>query len=41
MYVDLSEDYFDKQKEQSIIRYSVRRLESLGYYVTITELGAS
>ena len=41
MYVDLGEDYFDKQKEQSIIRYSVRRLESLGYNVTITELGAS
>jgi len=32
---------FDKQKEQSIIRYSVLRLESLGYNVTITELGAS
>jgi len=41
MYIDLGEDYFDKQKEQSIIRYSVRRLESLGYDVTITETGAS
>jgi transposase len=28
MYVDLGEDYFDKQKEQSIVRYSVRRLET-------------
>ncbi|MFG3432799.1 transposase [Lysinibacillus fusiformis] len=41
MYVDFGEDYFDKQKEQSIIRYSVRRLESLGYNVTITEPGVS
>ncbi|MBD7943973.1 MULTISPECIES: hypothetical protein [Psychrobacillus] len=41
MYVDLGEDYFDKQKEQSIVRYSVRRLENLGYNVTITEPNAS
>ena len=41
MYVDLGEDYFDKQKEQSIVRYSVRRLENLGYNVTIIEPGAS
>jgi hypothetical protein len=40
MYVDLGEDYFDKQKQQSIVRYSVRRLENLGYNVTITEPGA-
>lgn len=38
MYVDLGEDYFDKQKQQSIVRYSVRRLENLGYTVTITEV---
>ncbi|WP_335382590.1 hypothetical protein [Neobacillus drentensis] len=37
MYVDLGEDYFDKQKQASIVRHSVRRLESLGYTVTITE----
>jgi len=37
MYVALGEDYFDKQKQQSIVRYSVRRLENLGYNVTITE----
>ncbi len=41
MYVDLGEDYFDKQKEQSIVRYSVRRLENLGYNVTIIEPDAS
>ncbi|MDQ0202297.1 hypothetical protein J2S10_005534 [Neobacillus ginsengisoli] len=37
MYVDLGKDYFDKQKETSIIRHSVRRPENLGYTVTITE----
>jgi transposase len=37
MYVDLGEDYFDKQRQVSIVRHSVRRLENLGYRVTITE----
>jgi transposase len=37
MYVDLGEDYFDKQRQVSIVRHSVRRLENLGYIVTITE----
>lgn len=37
MYVDLGEDYFDKQWQVSIVRHSVRRLENLGYTVTITE----
>jgi transposase len=37
MYVDLGEDYFDKQKESSIVRHSVRRLENLGYTVTISQ----
>ncbi|GED33931.1 IS110 family transposase [Brevibacillus centrosporus] len=37
MYVDLGEDYFEKQKEHFIVRHSVRRLEKLGYTVTITE----
>ncbi|WP_375090599.1 IS110 family transposase [Peribacillus sp. RS7] len=37
MYVDLGEDYFDKQRQVSIVRHSVRRLENLGYNVTITE----
>lgn len=41
MYLDLGEDYFDKQKQQSIVRHSLRRLESLGYTVTITEQEAS
>lgn len=34
MYVDLGEDYFDRQKQQSIVKYAVRRLECLGYSVT-------
>ncbi|GGG10942.1 IS110 family transposase [Paenibacillus albidus] len=38
MYVDLGEDYFDKQKQQSIVKYAVRRLEKLGYSVTIAEV---
>lgn len=41
MYVDLGEDYFDKQKEQSIVRHSLRRLESLGYTVSLSEPEAS
>lgn len=41
MYVDLGEDYFDKQKKQSIVRHSLRRLESLGYTVSIVEQEAS
>ncbi|NQX60598.1 IS110 family transposase [Paenibacillus qinlingensis] len=38
MYVDLGEDYFDNQKLGSIVRNSVRRLETLGYNVTISEV---
>lgn len=41
LYVDLGEDYFDKQREQSIVRHALRRLEGLGYSVTITEPEAS
>jgi transposase len=41
IYVDLGEDYFDKQREQSIVRHSLRRLESLGYTVTLQETEAS
>lgn len=41
MYKDLGEDYYDKQKQQSIVRNSLRRLESLGYTVTIEETKAS
>ncbi|CRK84640.1 hypothetical protein BN000_04685 [Neobacillus massiliamazoniensis] len=37
MYVDLGEDYIDKQRQTSIVRHSGRRLENLGYSVTITE----
>ncbi|WP_245237991.1 hypothetical protein [Paenibacillus etheri] len=38
MYVDLGEDYFDKLKQQSIVKYAVRRLGNLGYSVTIAEV---
>ncbi|WP_285289075.1 transposase [Bacillus sp. ISL-47] len=41
MYVDLGEYYFDKQRLQSIVRHSLRRLESLGYTVTLEEPKAS
>lgn len=41
IYVDLGEDYFDKQRQQSILRHSLRRLESLGYSVTLQEPEAS
>jgi transposase len=34
MYVNLGEDYFDKKKQASIDRSSVRRLENLGYTVS-------
>ncbi|WP_430510892.1 IS110 family transposase [Gottfriedia solisilvae] len=38
MYRDLGEDYYDKQKEVSLVRHSVRRLEKLGYSVSIEEV---
>lgn len=41
MYVDLGEDYFDKQWQQSIVRHSLRRLESLGSSVTLQAPKAS
>lgn len=41
MYVDLGEDYFDKQRQKSIVQHSLRRLESLGYTVSIVEPEAS
>lgn len=41
MYVDLGEDYFDKQRQQSIVRHSLKRLESFGYVVSIQEPEAS
>lgn len=37
-YVDLGEDYFDKQKQQSFVNYSVKRLEKLGYKVSIAKV---
>ena len=41
MYVDLGEDYFDNQRKQSIVRNSLRRLESLGYTVSLQEADVS
>jgi transposase len=41
MYVDLGEDYFDNQRQQSIVRHSLRRLEGLGFRVTLQEPEAS
>lgn len=38
MYVDLGEDYFEKHKHAAIVRNSVRRLENLGFSVSITEV---
>jgi transposase len=38
MYVDLGEDFFDKQKQASMVRNSVRRLENSGYNVSISEV---
>lgn len=35
MYVDLGADYFEKKREQSIVKHSLRRLESLGYSVEL------
>jgi len=40
-YLDKGPDYYDKQKERSITRHSVKRLESLGYTVEITKADAS
>ena len=37
MYVNLGEDYFDKIKKQSNVRYSVRRLKNLGYNLANTD----
>ncbi|WP_349292453.1 hypothetical protein [Paenibacillus sp. ATY16] len=38
MYVDLGEDYFERHKHVAVVRNSVRRLESLGYSVSISDV---
>lgn len=38
-FYDLGADHFDKQKKQPILKRTVKRLESLGYKVTIQEDG--
>jgi transposase len=37
VYVDLGENYFDEQRQQSIVRHALRRLEGLGYSVILKE----
>ncbi len=37
-YVDLGEDYLDQQKQKSVVNYSVKRLQKLGYEVSITKV---
>ncbi|MGQ9756086.1 MAG: IS110 family transposase, partial [Desulfotomaculales bacterium] len=34
-YVDLGANYFDEQDKTAIVRRSVKRLEKLGYKVTV------
>lgn len=41
VYRDLGADYFEKRQEDTIIKQTVRRLENLGYTVTLTESSAS
>lgn len=41
MYIDLGEDYFDKQRQQSTVRHSLRREKRLAYTVTLQEPEAS
>ena len=38
-YIDLGPDYFDKLKPEQFRRYLVKRLESLGYVVTLEPQG--
>ncbi|MEK5549026.1 IS110 family transposase [Paenibacillus sp. FSL L8-0689] len=38
MYVDLGEDYFERHKHAAVVRNSVRRLESLRYSVSISDV---
>ena len=41
MYVDLGVDYYDKQRKQSLVRSTIRRLDSLGLIVEVKEKPAS
>ena len=40
VYQDLGANYFDERKEQHVVRHMQRRLERLGYAVTITKQAA-
>lgn len=39
-YDELGADYFDKRREQTTVKRAIKRLESLGYEVTIEKVGA-
>jgi hypothetical protein len=41
VYTDLGADYFDRRNEQHIQRQLVKRLEQLGYKVTVEPLAAA
>jgi hypothetical protein len=40
-YRDLGAEYFNKLNKQDIVRRTVKRIESLGYKVTLEELSAA
>lgn len=40
-YVDLGADYFDKLNRDKMLRHAIRRIESLGYNVTLETVGAA
>ena len=41
VYQDLGADYFDQRDRQAIVRRETRRLEALGYRVTVEEVAAT
>ena len=36
-YKDIGADFFEKNKKEAIVKHSIKKLESLGYKVTIEE----
>jgi hypothetical protein len=40
-YNELGSDYFGKLNEKDILRRTVKRIESLGYRVTLEEISAA
>ncbi|WP_154673512.1 hypothetical protein [Pseudobacteroides cellulosolvens] len=39
-FYDLGSDYFEQKKKQDIARRALKRLEDLGYKVTVEKMGA-